>query len=372
MSQFHYGHAAGTGWRQTADACLRQLGEIPSEASLGFLYVTDQVADDLSDVLSYLRQSTGVKQWVGTVGIGICATGAEYYDQPAIAVMLGEFPPDDFRVLPTLVSDLGALDAGLGDWVQTHPPYLGLVHGDASNSSIEDLVQQLARRTSTGFLVGGFASSRGTSASVANGINEGGLSGVFFADRVGVATSLTQGCSPIGPSHTISESKRNVVVSIDGRPAFEVLKEDIGDDLAAELDRLGGYIFAGLPIQGSDTADYLVRNLVAVDSKHGLIAIGELVAAGQQLIFCRRDEETAREDLDRMLRSLKRRLTSAPRGGIYVSCLGRGINLFGEHSAELRQIQATLGDIPIVGFYANGEISQDRVYGYTGVLTLFL
>jgi hypothetical protein len=25
-----------------------------------------------------------------------------------------------------------------------------------------------------------------------------------------------------------------------------------------------------------------------------------------------------------------------------------------------------------VGFYANGEISQDRLYGYTGVLTLFL
>ena len=25
----------------------------------------------------------------------------------------------------------------------------------------------------------------------------------------------------------------------------------------------------------------------------------------------------------------------------------------------------------LVGFYANGEISQDRLYGYTGVLTLF-
>jgi small ligand-binding sensory domain FIST len=47
------------------------------------------------------------------------------------------------------------------------------------------------------------------------------------------------------------------------------------------------------------------------------------------------------------------------------------VNLFGPESAELKQIQAALGDVPIVGFYANGEISQDRLYGYTGVLTLF-
>jgi small ligand-binding sensory domain FIST len=30
-----------------------------------------------------------------------------------------------------------------------------------------------------------------------------------------------------------------------------------------------------------------------------------------------------------------------------------------------------LGDFPLVGFYANGEISRDRLYRYTGVLTLF-
>ena len=30
-----------------------------------------------------------------------------------------------------------------------------------------------------------------------------------------------------------------------------------------------------------------------------------------------------------------------------------------------------LGDVPLAGFYANGEISHNRLYGYTGVLTLF-
>jgi small ligand-binding sensory domain FIST len=39
--------------------------------------------------------------------------------------------------------------------------------------------------------------------------------------------------------------------------------------------------------------------------------------------------------------------------------------------AELAQVRQALGDIPLVGFFCNGEISRDRLYGYTGVLTLF-
>ena len=62
-----------------------------------------EFADDLGDLLDWLRSATGVRQWVGSVGIGICATGVEYYEQPALAVMLGEFPPDSFRVFPSLI-----------------------------------------------------------------------------------------------------------------------------------------------------------------------------------------------------------------------------------------------------------------------------
>ena len=61
-----------------------------------------------------------------------------------------------------------------------------------------------------------------------------------------------------------------------------------------------------------------------------------------------------------------------PKGAVYVSCLARGPNLFGDDSEELRQVQTAIGDVPLVGFFANGEISHDRLYGYTGVLTLFL
>ena len=371
MTPFRLGHASDPDWRLAADQCLTQLGSVPTEATLGFLYVTDVLADDLDEILRSLRAATGITQWVGSVGMGICATGTEYYEEPALAIMLGEFPSDDFRVFPSLVDDLDDFDLRHGDWMRTNSPYLGLVHGDPSNGLTEILIQQLAQRTTAGFLVGGLASAREDALTIADGVTRGGLSGVLFSERVGILTRLSQGCSPIGPHHVITEGQRNILMRLDGESALDVLKQDIGEILARDLSRLGGYIFAGLPIQGSDTGDYLVRNLVGIDPNHGLVAIGDLVEPGRELMFCRRDADTAREDLERMLMGIKSRLSAPPRGGIYVSCLGRGVNLFGPDSAELKQIQAALGDVPIVGFYANGEISQDRLYGYTGVLTLF-
>ena len=151
-----------------------------------------------------------------------------------------------------------------------------------------------------------------------------------------------------------------------------MFKEDIGDVLARDLNRTAGYIFAGLPVSGSDTGDYRVRNLMGIDANNGLIAIGERVQRGESVMFCRRDAQTAREDLVRMLHEIRRGLSGPPRGGVYYSCVGRGISLFGPDSAELKLVRDLLGEFPLVGFYANGEISHQRLYGYTGVLTLFL
>jgi small ligand-binding sensory domain FIST len=194
---------------------------------------------------------------------------------------------------------------------------------------------------------------------------------VLFRPDVGVSTRLTQGCTPIGPRHEITVAEQNVIVELDGRPALDVLREDIGEVLARDLNRAAGYIFAGFPVPASDTGTYLVRNLIGVDPANKLLAVGEYVEQGRSVMFCRRDAQSARADMVRMLRDLKRDLRAPPRGGIYYSCLGRGASLFGTNSQELKLIEQELGEFPLVGFYANGEISHDRLYGYTGVLTLF-
>jgi len=58
-------------------------------------------------------------------------------------------------------------------------------------------------------------------------------------------------------------------------------------------------------------------------------------------------------------------------GAVYVSCSGRGGPHFGGPSAEMQIVRRALGDVPLVGFFAAGEIAGSSVYGYTGVLTVF-
>lgn len=60
-------------------------------------------------------------------------------------------------------------------------------------------------------------------------------------------------------------------------------------------------------------------------------------------------------------------------GAIYISCAGRGGPHFGAPSAELQWLRHGLGELPLVGFFAGGEIAQQgRLYGYTGVLSVFV
>ena len=366
---FKYGHSAIPQWSEAVQACLSQIGEIPETANLGFIYVTDLLANRLADILNLLKESTGITHWIGTAGIGICASGQEYLDQPAIAIMLGEFPNEAFRVFSTIQSPSEIPNEVL---VGNGSAYFGLVHGDPQNPEIAELIEQFAAKMESGFVVGGLTSSRHQNVQVADDSTQGGISGVVFSSDVAVTTRLTQGVSPIGKSHEITECDRNVIIRIDGRPAFDVLKEEIGEVLSRDLNRVAGYIFVGLPIPGSDTGDYLVRNLIGIDVDQKVLAIGEYIQRGMPLMFCRRDGASAVEDMERMLDGIKGQFTTQPKGAVYYSCLGRGESMFGPGSEELKMISRVLGEIPLVGFFANGEISHNRLYGYTGVLTVFL
>ncbi|MEQ8357568.1 MAG: FIST C-terminal domain-containing protein [Kiloniellaceae bacterium] len=378
--------AAGA-WGSLAKSCLEALGAFPEGANLGFIYVTDVLSQDLGSIVTFLRERSGIECWIGTVGAGVVANGVEFYDRPALSLLVAALPEDGFRAFAPI---RGALQTGgfdefngaHGAWIAQHRPILGVAHGDPRNPAIIEIIEGLAEAASC-FLIGGLTASNGdfpqaagpnsATPQGAGTIGDGGLSGVLFSSEQMVVSGLSQGCTPIGPGHLVTEIEGpGIIRGLDGRPALEVLREDVGELLARDLRRIGGYIFAALPIPGSDTGDYLVRNLIGLDLERGLLQIGAEVETGARLGFCRRDHQTARADLKRMLEELRERAGGAPRGALYFSCVARGRHLFGPHNEELALIRATFGDMPLTGFFANGEICNNRLYGYTGVLTLLL
>lgn len=370
MSEFRAAHRAAADWRHAVAHCLAELGPPDDAFRLGFLYVTDHWADALEAIVARLRAGTGIADWVGTVGLGVCGGGREYFDQGAMAAMVAALPPGSHRLFASAGEDPAAFRAGLGERTGTQASGFGVVHADPRDAHLLALVEALAAEV--GFLVGGLSASRGSHGQLAGRLVEGGVSGVLFGDQVPVVTGLSQGCSPIGPTHTVTECVENVVLGIDGRPALEVLKDDLGALPTRDRHRAAGEVLAAFPVAGSDTGDYLVRNLVGVDPEKGWIATAEKATDGDRILFCRRDREAAEADLRRMLENILARAGGRAKGGLYIACVSRGPNLFGGESRELGMVREALGEVPLVGFFANGEISHDRLYAHTGVLTLFL
>ena len=378
---FAAGHGGGVDWRAAMAETLQRLGEVPEGANLGVVYASDSLVGDLDILLETLRSETGISHWVGCVAMGVMGMSLppasdavangdaeEYFAIPALSVLAMRLPAESFRLIPTQPDGEAYFSAEDDDWLAVSQPAIGLVHADPRHSHLTELIGDLAERA--GYLVGGLSSAQGPMPVIANQIEEGVASGVLFASNLDIVTSLSQGCKPIGGTRAVTRVHENLLIELDGRGALECLQDDLGSDRVEELKAVSNSLHVAFPVPGSNKADYTVRNITGIDLAQGIVGVAATPDPGDKVMFCLRDMNAARDDLNRMLSEFSRQLKRPPKAGFYVSCLARGPNLF-EHREELSLIRKALGDFPLVGFYANGEIAQNRIYAYTGVLTVF-
>jgi small ligand-binding sensory domain FIST len=337
-----------------------ELAQQGSGGALGFVYVTDRLKSDMASIVGTLRAGTGVGQWVGTVGFGVIAGRQAIYNEPAVAAMIAPWPQDAFQVYDG-VSSKPFSASGMTT---------AIVHVDPRNRQFDDLLKSLAS-SSQAYLLGGITASRTKQYDrMAGERAKEGVSGLFLSPEIPVSIGVSQGCSPIGPTRTITATREGLVAAVDGEPALRMLLNDLSAVNEADLRIALHALHVGLPVPHSDTGDYVVRNIVGIDTDKGAIAVADNVEPGQKMFFCQRNREAAARDLTAMVRKVHAR-TQNPRGAFYVACVARGPNMFESANEEVGLIQSVLGDIPLIGFYANGEVAGDRIYGYTGVLALF-
>ncbi len=388
MSEFIFvsAHAPAPEWGAATDRCIAQLeagmarqraGAESVDFTLGWCYLTDYLAPFAEQILGVLRDRLPGVTLVGTVGVGVMADGVEYFDEPALALMIAPLPRSAFRMFSGR-QPLRADEAGF-------TAHTALVHAEGNAPDLQELVKELSDRTATGYLFGGLSSARNRSVQIADDVLSGGLSGVAFSDEVGILSRVTQGCQPVGPERTITRAENNVVVALDHQPALTCALQDLGlapDLPVEEIARALSSTLVGLRSGAEDLAatpgrfgpDTLVRHIVGLDPQHRVLAVAEEVESDMQLAFCERNPEAAMTDLVRIAREIRETLQGGSMraaGAIYVSCNGRGGPHFGTPHAEASAIRDVLGDVPLVGFFAGGEIARDRLYGYTGVLTVF-
>jgi small ligand-binding sensory domain FIST len=334
--------------------------------------------------------------------------------------MLCDLGPDEYRVFSG-VAPLSASgrSPGTGGFVA----HTALVHAEGATPELAELIAEVAERTASGYVFGGLAASRGDSVQfalssagnlrgqgAASGVFHGGLSGVAFGPSVGMVSRVTQGAQPVDRLRTVTAADGNLVLTLDEEPALDVLLRELDislDEPERAMPRLRATLVGLTPPdehasteraplrRGQFGAEVMVRHLIGLDPGRRGIAIADHAPVGTRMAFCERNAQAARADLMRVCAEVREELEpeelslpvatalaaseqeAAPHparriaGAVYVSCSGRGGPHFGSPSAELQIVRRALGDVPLVGFFAGGEIAHHRLYGYTGVLTVF-
>jgi small ligand-binding sensory domain FIST len=363
-----------------AQQVLQQLGENTPDWCV--VFVTDEHLEFLESMQQSLTQALGTPYVVGCSVAGVLAAGEEIEAGPALGVLAVH--SDQLRATPFLFRDTG--DHGLtaatrlgqrmagsrnsGDLLVVWPdPYH--VRPDRLLTGLDAILPGLP-------VVGGAASGRtdgttiqfcGTESAAA------GISGLRLGGDFNHVVAVTHGCAPLTQPLRATQVHENLILELDGRPAFDVLKEHAPKHLMQDLSSAVHHLFVGLLPPGASEDDYLIRNIVTADPDTGVVAISDRVGEGQQLVLALRESGAARRDIARVLDRVRSEMTDRQyRFGLYFNCLARGQALYQEAGVDAAEIRRAFPDVPILGFFCNAEIGplkgENQLFTYTGVLVL--
>ncbi len=122
--------------------------------------------------------------------------------------------------------------------------------------------------------------------------------------------------------------------------------------------------------------DFLIRNLLGVDQQTGALAVGGVPRVGQTVQFQVRDADAADQELRDLLERLRAELgPRKPVAALLCACNGRGAGLFGVPDHDATVLAEQLGELPVAGFFCNGEIGpvggRSFLHGFTATMVVF-
>jgi len=361
-------------------AALEPLaGAIPD---LAFLFVAPQFEDELAAIVESANASLGGGVLLGCVAGGVIGATREVEDAPAVAAWAATLP--GVTVRPFLMTyseeEEHAVFDGLEEVPTTAPDSVLLMLADPFTFPAHLLLDHLNEHAPGLPIVGGMASGGLTAGRTRlildDEIHTEGAVGAILEGAAGASAVVSQGCRPVGETFAITRAERNVVFELGGEPAVKRVEELYAT--ASPRDQL--LMRRGLHVGQAASelkaelgrGDFVIRNLVGVDRDAGSIAISDMAEIGQTIQFQVRDADSAREDLRQIL-EIER--LSPVAGALLFSCNGRGKGLFGEANHDVGALRNALGDIPVAGFFAAGELGpvsgRNFVHGFTASMLLF-
>lgn len=385
------GHWAG----EFSEAALQQWAEqlrarlTAPRVSLGLVFIAPKLFPYAPQILEILQVHAQIPLLAGCSSKSLIAADREWEADTGLALALYHLPGAELRATRFTQENVEAADDAEYWHTQTGiaPAQTNgwLVFADPFHLDGETWLHGWNAAYAGQPILGGLASGEHTEQATQVYLNgevfdDGGVA-ISVGGNVALAGVISQGCTPIGETWTLTKVEQNFIHQIGNRPAYKVLEETFNGLPLAEQQKSKGNLFVGLAtneyLEEFHRGDFLVRNLLGADPQTGIVAIGALPRIGQTIQFQRRDAAAATEDLHALLTRAKTQLGGKTiYGGCLCSCNGRGQNLFGTPNHDAKLVQQELGPLGVAGFFCNGEIgpvgAKNFLHGYTASLALFV
>jgi small ligand-binding sensory domain FIST len=369
---------------EAATRAVAQATEALGDASpsLAVLFASAHFLGVADALVAAIRKQAGPLPLIGCVGESVAGGAREVESEPAVSLWLGAGlgPVETFAMEYIRTPSGGAYGGYL---FPREPNGTYLLICDPFTFPADGLLTHLNEQVPGAVVMGGMASaalrSRQSRLFRDGRVLSAGAVGVHLPNAE-VHPLVAQGCRPIGDAYIITRADGNVIHELGGRPPLVRLREMAAalpgrdQELLAQGLQLGVVIdeYRAEPGQG----DFLIRGVVGADPDSGAIAVGDQIQVGQTVQFHVRDAESADEDLRRALeREAKALGGRRPAGALLFTCNGRGSRLFAEPDHDAGLIAATLGDIPLAGFFCAGELGpvggQNFLHTFTASIALF-
>lgn len=387
--------ASAISTRESIEACIDEtsanakkvLGDAPPHLTI--IFVSPHYRQQYKDIPRLIRDRMDPGMLFGCSGGGIIGGGQEVEQNSAFSMTVAHLPDVEIKPIYSDTLQLPDQDTGPSVWrewlgldAQLRPNFIFLA--DPFSFRAEDFLAGVDFAYPNSGKVGGLASGAqsggGNVLYLGDKIYGNGLIGLGLTGNVRMDTIVAQGCRPIGKPMTITKCKDSMLERLEGTPPMEVLQQ-LHETLSESDQKLmQTSLFLGIEmdplIDEPKQGDFLIRNLMGVDRESGGLAIGSLLREGQLVQFHLRDKALSAEDLNLMLtRYRSEKQPENASGGLLFSCLGRGQYLYGKPNHDSEMFQDKLGEIPLGGFFCNGEIGPvggtTFLHGYTSSFGIF-
>lgn len=361
-------------------------------------FATPHYADALGRLPELIAAAFAPGRFIGCTATGVIGGGREVEDEPALAITAAHLPDVEIDCFHLEAEALPGPDQSPDAWVELlgvapepAPQFLLLANPTgAAGFDPRPLLMGLDYAYAQSPKIGGLASAlHGNVLFLDDEVLHSGCVGLALRGDIAVDTVVAQGCRPVGDPMVITGCSGHYLQELDDRPSVEALMALYAGLPAADQDLMKtNGLFLGIAStelkQDLGHGDFLIRNVIKLDSANGIIGVGDMLRTGQTVQFHLRDADTAAEDLAFMLQrytgsradpGADTPAAATPAGALLFTCTGRGQHLFGHPNHDSDLFAAALGDVPMGGFFCGGEIGPvggaTHLHGYTCSFALF-